>query len=166
MSDADVALRPLRSDERGFAAQVYATTRAHELAHLPLGPGVRDAFLAQQFAAQSAHYASSYADASTDVVLVDGRRAGRLIIHRDERRITVVDISLLPEFRGRGVGTTLLAAVLEEADAHGVPVTLHAEHRNPAVRLYERLGFAPVEDLGVHLRLERAPRADQAKIAS
>jgi GNAT superfamily N-acetyltransferase len=151
-----VELRPVRDDDSDFAARVYASTRAEELAPLPWSPEQKAAFLGQQFAAQSRHYATHYADASWDIVLVDGRRAGRLIVHRGAATIGVVDIALLPEYRGRGVGTMLLRSILAEADASGLPVTVHAEHMNPARRLYERIGFVAVEDLGVYLRMERA----------
>jgi ribosomal protein S18 acetylase RimI-like enzyme len=166
MTGADVALRPLGDDEDEFSARVYASTRQEELAPLPWTAEQKAAFLAQQFAAQSAHYAKHYCDASWDVITVDGRRAGRLIVHRGHAEINVVDIALLPEFRDRGVGTTLLRAILAEADAAELPVTVHAEHTNPARQLYQRLGFVPVEDLGVYLKLERRPQPGQAKIAS
>jgi ribosomal protein S18 acetylase RimI-like enzyme len=78
-------------------------------------------------------------------------------VARDEHDIRVVDVSLLPEFRARGVGTRLLTAILAEAAAGGQRVTIHVEQHNPARALYERLGFAPVEDLGVYLRMECAP---------
>jgi ribosomal protein S18 acetylase RimI-like enzyme len=166
VTGAVVALRPVRDDDSDFSARVYASTRDQELAPLPWTADQKATFIAQQFAAQSIHYAKHYADASWDVIVIDGRRAGRLIVHRGDVEINVVDIALLPEYRGRGVGTTLLRAILSEADAAGLPVTVHVEHMNPARRLYERLGFVSVEDRGVYLKLERRPQPDQAKIAS
>jgi ribosomal protein S18 acetylase RimI-like enzyme len=152
-----VALRPAGADDEPFLAGVYASTRAEELAHVPFDEAQRARFLAQQFAAQSAHYATHYGDAALDVVLVDGERAGRLIVSRARGRIVIVDIALLPEFRGRGIGSRLLAPIFAEADATGVPVTIHVERTNRARRLYERLGFAVVADDQVYLTLERQP---------
>ena len=166
MTGTAVTLRPVGDDDGDFSARVYASTREQELAPLPWTEEQKAAFLAQQFAAQSVHYAEHYADASWDVIVVDGQRAGRLIVHRGAVEINVVDIALLPEYRGRGVGTVLLRAIFDDADAAGLPVIVHAEHMNPARRLYERLGFVPVEDLGIYLKLERRPQPDQAKIAS
>jgi len=68
-----------------------------------------------------------------------------------------VDIALLPEHRGNGVGTRLLDDLLDEGDAGAKSVTIHVERMNPALRLYERLGFALAEDKGVYLFLERSP---------
>lgn len=154
-----VALRPATPDDEPFLARVYASTREDELAHVPFSEEQKAAFLAQQFAAQRAHYAAHYGDASRDVVLVDGEPAGRLIVARGGAAgILIVDIALLPAFRGRGVGGRLLGPLLAEADAAGVPVTIHVERANRARRLYERLGFAAVADDGVYLTLERQPK--------
>jgi GNAT superfamily N-acetyltransferase len=165
VSEPAVALRPATPRDRDFLARVYASTREEELARVPFTPAQREAFLAQQFAAQTAHYERHYADADFAVVLVDGRPAGRLIVARWEGEIRVVDVSLLPAFRGRGVGTRLLRPLLEEADARGDAVSIHVERVSPARRLYRRLGFAAAEEVGVYVRMERPPRA-QAKTAS
>lgn len=161
-----VALRPAVEGDRDFLFRVYASTREAELAPVPFTPEQRAAFLEQQFDAQSAHYGTHYADASFDVVLVDGEPAGRLIVGRWAAEVRIVDIALLPEHRARGVGARLLAPVLAEAEARGAVVSIHVEHANPARRLYERLGFAAAADEGIYLRMERAPGGRQAKIAS
>jgi ribosomal protein S18 acetylase RimI-like enzyme len=114
-------------------------------------------FLRMQFGAQDAWWRENYADASFDVVLVDGEPAGRLYVHRGPSEIRIVDIALLPEHRGGGVGTRLLDDLLAEGDAGAKSVTIHVERMNPALRLYERLGFSVAEDKGVYLFLERPP---------
>ena len=65
-----------------------------------------------------------------------------------EDEIRIVDIALLPEFCNRGIGTTLLRGLQSEAAAAGKPLRIHVERFNPAMRLYERLGFRPVADRG------------------
>jgi ribosomal protein S18 acetylase RimI-like enzyme len=155
--EPELALRPAGDHDYELFRRVYASTRAEELAPVPWSAAEKHTFLAQQFAAQSAHYAEHYADASFDVIVVDGEPAGRLIVARREGAILIVDISLLPECRSRGIGTRLLRRLIEEADAGGSRVTIHVERLNPALRLYERLGFSLAEDKGVYLFLERAP---------
>ena len=126
---------------------------------MPWDDAQKEAFLRSQFEAQDAWWREHYADASFDVVLVDGEPAGRLYVHRGETEIRIVDIALLPEYRGGGIGTRLLDELLAEADSAGKSVTIHVERMNPALRLYERLGFGLAEDKGVHLFLVRPPRA-------
>jgi ribosomal protein S18 acetylase RimI-like enzyme len=136
---------------------VYASTRAEELAVVPWDDAQKAAFLRTQFDAQDAWYRENYAQASFDVILVDGEPAGRLYLHRGASEIRIVDIALLPEHRGGGIGTSLLRDLCAEAEALGKSLTIHVERENPALRLYERLGFAVAEDKGVYLFLERLP---------
>jgi GNAT superfamily N-acetyltransferase len=170
---ATITLRPAGEEDTAFFAALYASTREEELAVTPMTRAQKDAFLAQQFAAQTAHYARVRASAAFDVVLVDGERAGRLIVdEQGEGEIGVVDVSLLPAYRRRGIGTRLLTPILERAEALGRPVAIHVERFNPARRLYERLGFAVVDGDGVYDKMVWSPRAtvtaarDQLKPAS
>jgi ribosomal protein S18 acetylase RimI-like enzyme len=124
---------------------------------VPWDDAQKDAFLRMQFVAQDRWYREQYRQATFEVVLVGGELAGRLYVDRGEDEIRIVDIALLPERRGRGIGGALLRDLLAEADAGGKSVTIHVERVNPALRLYERLGFALAEDKGVYLFLERRP---------
>ena len=146
--------------------RVYAGVREPELEASGLPREQWGPFVEQQFEAQSQAYAD-YRDTSFEVVLVDGEPAGRLIVARWPEELRVVDIALLPQYRGRGVGGELMRSLLEEADGRGVKASIHVERFNPAQRLYIRLGFRPVAETGVYLLLERPPRtANQAKNAS
>ena len=68
-----------------------------------------------------------------------------------------MDVALLPAYRGRGVGTQLLEQILAEGRQLNLPVTIHVERFNHALRLYERLGFRVEEDKGVYLFLKWTP---------
>ena len=124
---------------------------------MPWDDAQKDAFVRMQFGAQDRWYREQMPEASYQVLLVNGEPAGRLYVDRRDDEIRVVDISLLPEHRGRGVGTALMRELFAEADASGKRVTIHVERFNRALRLYERLGFSHVEERGVHLLLERPP---------
>ncbi len=152
---AGLALRPAADDDLPFLLRVYAGTRAEELAGADWPAEQKEAFVRQQFEAQHAWYRENYSGASWDVVEVDGVPAGRLYVARWPDEVRIVDISLLPEHRGKGHGAALLRAVFADADAAGKPVSIHVERFNPALRLYARLGFALREDKGVYLLLER-----------
>jgi ribosomal protein S18 acetylase RimI-like enzyme len=152
-----VELRPVGPQDGELLFRVYASTRAEELSIVPWEEWQKEAFLRAQFEAQDRWYREHYAAASFDVVLIGGEPAGRLYVHRGEAEIRIVDIALLSEYRGGGVGTALLREFMDEADAAGKRVTIHVERFNPALRLYERLGFAVAEDKGVYLLLEWSP---------
>ncbi len=148
-----VRLRPVTDADREFLAALYATTR-DDLLLLPLAGGQRDALLAMQYRAQDLHYRQQFPDASFDVVESDGRAVGRLYVDRSTDDVQIIEVSLLPEQRGRGVGSALLGALQAEAAAAGQRLSLHVAIDSRAAALYERLGFRMVADLGMYRRLE------------
>ena len=91
------------------------------------------------------------------LVLAEGRPVGRLYVHRRPAEIRLMDVALLPEARGRGLGTILLRRLMDEAECEKKRLTIHVEIFNPARRLYDRLGFVPVEDRGVYQLLQWSP---------
>jgi GNAT superfamily N-acetyltransferase len=150
-----VDLRPATPDDRDFLRTVYRSTREDELALTGWNEAEKAAFVTMQFEAQDRHYRQSHPDGSFLVVEVDGEPAGRLLLARLEREIRVIDIALLPPYRGAGIGTRLLRDVIAEADAAALSVSLHVELWSPARRLYERLGFRSAGHDGIYERMER-----------
>jgi ribosomal protein S18 acetylase RimI-like enzyme len=146
--------RPVTDSDRPLLFQIYASTRADELKLVPWTDEQKLAFVRQQFEAQDAYYREHYGGTTWEVVLADGAPAGRIYVARWPQEIRVIDIALLPAFRGRGLGTRLLMEVLDEARTAGKPVRIHVEVMNPARALYERLGFRQVADQGVYLMME------------
>ena len=144
-------IRPITPEDDAFLARVYASSRAEELAVTGWPDELKADFCRRQFDAQSAYYASNYPGASFQIIERDGWPVGRLYVDRWEKEIRIVDITLLPEFRGSGIGTKLLRGLQREARAARKSLTIHVERFNRALTLYQRLGFEQVEDKGVYL---------------
>jgi GNAT superfamily N-acetyltransferase len=143
-------------DDGDFLRSLYASTRRAELQALGWSEAAQDTFIQMQFDAQSHHYRESFPNARHSVICVDGERAGRLIVSRSETEMAIVDITLLPEFRRCGVGGGLVRALLEEADAHGLRVTLHVLRGSDARRFWERAGFVALDnDDLIYVAMER-----------
>ena len=150
-----IALRPITPEDDSFLARLYASTREQELAQTNWSEEQKAMFCRMQFNAQTADYQRNYPDASFQIIERDGVAAGRLLVLRsDEKKIHVIDIALLPEHRGAGIGTKFLRELQEEARAAGKKLSIHVELFNPARRLYERLGFQQVEEKGMYLLME------------
>jgi ribosomal protein S18 acetylase RimI-like enzyme len=152
-----VTLRPATPEDEPFLHAVYATTRADELALVDWNDAQKAAFVQMQFTAQHRYYHEQFADAAFQVVECNGTPAGRLYVGRWPEEIRIIDISLLPAYRNRGIGGWLIGQLLDEAAGARKRVSIHVEHNNPALRLYTRLGFSPVADEGVYLRMEWTP---------
>ncbi len=93
-----------------------------------------------------------------DIVERQGRPIGALHVRRTPDEVDVVEIQLLPEYQGQGIGTALLHQELQFADAHGLPVRLQVLHKNRARVLYERFGFRVYDETETHFLIERARR--------
>lgn len=165
LAERGFRLRATRDDDLPWLRDLYASTRAEELAPLPWPDEAKRAFLEQQFALQHAHYLTHFADADFWAVEGADGPVGRLYLRRTAPDHLLVDISLFPLWRTRGIGGALIAAVQSEAAALGRGVALHVAHGNAgAQRLYERLGFAvrPDADLPTHAAMHWRPERPSA----
>jgi len=164
MNGSHITLRPATDADYAFMRQLYGDTRAEEMVHFPLDEAQKTAFLDQQFAAQFEHYGIHYPTCERNIVERDGVPIGRLWIDEWRDQIRLVDIALTPECRGSGIGSQLLHEVLQRGTAAGKAVTIHVEAYNPALRLYQRLGFEKVDTNGVYFLMRWTP--PQVKTAS
>jgi ribosomal protein S18 acetylase RimI-like enzyme len=154
-----IGYRPEHEDDDAFLRALYASTRAEEMALTDWIEEQKDAFLRMQFDLQRAHYRRHYTGASFLVILVDGEKAGRLYVHRGSRDMRLMDVALLHKYRGSGIGTCIVSNLLAEAAQLAMPMTLYVEPYNPALRLYQRLGFRTIEQSDTNLFMEWRPPA-------
>ena len=155
----NLSFRPAKPSDRAFLYAVYASTRMEELAITGWNQEQTALFLEMQFSAQHHHYQQVYQDAEFLIVLSDGLPIGRFYVARWPKEIRIVDLALLPEFRNKGYGATILKAILSEASSDGKPVTLYVERLNPALRLYQRLGFVKTGEQGIYDAMKWAESA-------
>ena len=151
---AKITLRPVDSNDYDFLVEVYGSTRAEELALVPWTTEQQQLFVRSQFAAQQDHYAKKYPTASHDVIMSGDRPVGRLYVARLDQEIRIIDITLLPAERNAGIGSYLIKQLLDEAKRSGKVTRIYVEEFNPSLRLFERLGFSPSEQQGIHLLLQ------------
>ncbi|MCA9441427.1 MAG: GNAT family N-acetyltransferase [Candidatus Omnitrophica bacterium] len=156
LSDS-ISLRPVREEDGPFLLDLYASTREEELACVPWSQEEKRHFLESQFEAQQTHYQEHFSDSDWMVILQHKKPAGRLYLGRWEEEFRIIDIALLPAYRGKGIGGFLLAEILEEARQASKPVRIHVEKFNRARRLYLRLGFQAISDNGVYDFMEWNP---------
>ncbi len=133
--------RAVPGDDAETLLAIYASTRADEMALTRWNAVQIDAFVRQQFEAQRQHYAQHFPQALCQLISVNDVPAGRLWLDWRHDSLHILDISLLPDARGQGLGTQCLRALMREAAAQQLALTIYVELHNPARRLYERLGF-------------------------
>ena len=153
----EIRFRTAQDSDLPFFFALYASTREEELAQVDWSSDQIDAFLRMQFEAQHRYYHEQYPDADYLVVQKDDVDIGRIYLHRRADELRLIDIALIPESRNQGLGGQLLRDLLDEGQASALPVRIHVETYNPAMHLYLRLGFNPVEDEGVYQLMEWQP---------
>jgi ribosomal protein S18 acetylase RimI-like enzyme len=154
-----IAFRPVTDADLPFLRELYATTREAEMAVVPWSPEEKAAFVGMQFEAQHTYYVDQFPNAQFDLVLEDGAPIGRLYVDRRDDEHRLIDIALLPTCRNRGIGGRLMRDVLNEAAAAGKKVRIHVEEYNPAMHLYDRLGFEKLEEQGPYWLMEWRPES-------
>ncbi|WP_121353949.1 GNAT family N-acetyltransferase [Flavisolibacter nicotianae] len=147
LSDPLLHLRTINATDEESLCQIYSSTRTEELDQLTDWTATqKNVFLRSQFVAQHAYYQNNYKGAHFWVIEYGSQIIGRLYLdtHYEGTSIRIIDIALLPEWRNRGIGKRILMDVLDLAKSMGSSVTIHVESFNPAMKLYERLGFVLV----------------------
>jgi len=158
MSDQDyeqsIGLRPAADEDEEFLLKVYQSSRGEDLRGLEWDEDRISEFLSMQHQAQQQFYRNDYQHADDDIILVAGQPGGRLIVDRRENEIRCVDLALLLQHRGAGVGSFLIKKLQEEARRANKPLRLQVIRFNRAVALFERLGFVRTSETGTHFQME------------
>ena len=155
-----IHLRLIQSADMDFMRALYASTRAQEMARVPWPDQAKREFLDQQFALQHHHYQTYFAQAEFLLILRQALPIGRYYIDRSSSEFSLIDIALVDEERGHGIGTALLTDLVASAEHAQRSIELHVEPDNPARRLYARFGFVLVENRGVYDLMRRTPNCN------
>lgn len=160
-------LRPEVEADAPFRLALFRASRGPGWDQLPLPADLLARVMEQQFHAQIQGYRAAYPRARLEIVMVDGQPVGRLATDRDADALHLIDIAVVPERRGQGIGRAILRALIAEAAALGAPVTLQVAHDNLAAqRLYHRLGFEATAADETHLTLRWPARQPPSPTAA
>lgn len=152
-----LTLRSIQAKDFSFLKRVYRSTREHELQKTPWTDDEKSNFIDFQFNAQHSHYSNAYKGAELNIIEYNKDDVGRLYLWETETQIRIMDIALLQDFRGKGIGTNILNRLIKKSIKSNKKLNIHVEYNNPALRLYERLGFKKTDDTGVYFFMERLP---------
>jgi ribosomal protein S18 acetylase RimI-like enzyme len=154
-SKPNLSIRAAEAEDEPFLEALYADTRREELALIGWSREQEDAFFKMQFQMQARAYQMQFSDTDYHIVELDGEPVGRMIVLRGEKEIRLVDISLLTEFRNRGIGSVFLEQLKAETAGSSRVLSLRVLKTNTgAKRLYERLGFEVVEETDLHFTMQ------------
>lgn len=161
-----ISLRPAGPTDEDFLFQVYAGSRADEVAGFGWDEAQQTAFLRMQFGAQQRAYGWQFPGAEHSIIILDEEMAGRLIVVGNDHELRLTDITLLSEHRNRGAGTLIVKELQGQARERGLPLRLRVLKSNVAAqRLYERLGFSQTDESDTHFMMEWRPSEPEEDFA-
>jgi len=134
----------LRCRPEEAADSIFLTGLA--IACSPLAAMLPEPMLRQQVEFQHASHNGAHPHAMHRIATLGAAPVGRIMIDWDGHETHLVDIAVLPAHHGAGIGSAMLSAWLDVADARRQSARLEVRADNPAARLYQRLGFQPVLD--------------------
>jgi len=139
---AAVTLRPESPEDEPFIRRLILETVAGQLGASAWPEPMRSHLLGIQYTARRQSHRVNYPEAASQVIQADGADAGWAVVNTLPDEVRLVDIMVLPELRGRGIGTAVIREILAVGAAAGKPVRLNVDIMNRgAFQLYERLGF-------------------------
>ncbi len=144
-----IGLRKAKEVDRPFLLKLYTSTR-EDLNITGWTNDQRSAIVEMQFDFQTRHYKAYYPDAFIYIIQNDQNDVGRLYIEEETEELNIIDISILEEYRSRGIGTIILSGIINSASAKKKSVRLQVVKSNRALKLYTRLGFSIIEETEMH----------------
>jgi GNAT superfamily N-acetyltransferase len=155
--NAEISVRPVTAEDARLLLEIYQSSRGDDLRGLGWTEERISDFLEMQYEAQQRFFESEYKLAADEIILWQGKPAGRLIVERREHEIRCIDVALLPAHRNSGVGTFLIRKLQDEARQAKKPLRLQIIRFNRAVNLFERSGFIRTSETGTHFQMEWLP---------
>lgn len=165
---AAISLRPVLPEDEDILLKIYASTRESEMQQAAgWSNEQKETFLRWQLDMQRRDYEKRFPQADYQIILFEGKPAGRLWVGRTPEQIRLLDVAILPEFQNRRIGTHLLRNLIKESEETNVPLRHMIFKLNTAARrFYERLGFRLIEDERMYLLMERHPVRNAHEAAS
>lgn len=154
----DVALREIQESDLPVLCDIYGSTRTEELDEgTDWNEEQKRFFIEHQFNAQHDYYQKNYSEAKFYIIEMNRITIGRLYIdfYFEKKGVRIIDITLLPYWRKKNIGTRVLEEILKKATLNKIAVSIHVESFNPAMNLYTRLGFRKISETnGVYHLME------------
>jgi ribosomal protein S18 acetylase RimI-like enzyme len=152
-----VNLRPALAADEPFQFDLF---RAHSIGMLQLG-GLPEAMIdnlaTMQYRARTQSYQDSYPDARWSIVELAGIPVGELIEHDEADAIYIVDVTLRPEQRKRGIGSALVRSVIAAGAQRGGVRALVLVNNEVSLSMFRGLGFVETGQGGAHVELRWRP---------
>ena len=125
-----ISFRPARPQDFDYCANLYFAGMERSIRELNL-----------DMAAQTANFRQRWEVTQVRIITLDGADIGWLQSTTQGDALFLAQLFVDAPFRRQGTGTEVMNRIMDEAACAGQAVTLGVVKTNPALRLYDRLGF-------------------------
>ena len=146
VNPADISLRPAQDGDEPFLKRVH-TVRGIGSSRRCSRPDEAELYhkvMAQQYDSQHRFYFANYDTAHYGIIQWTDQPIGRLYVDYRDDEVRVLEIAILPDYRGRGIGRIVMTGLCLEAAMRRKPVRLCVHYLSRAQRFYRQLGFREI----------------------
>ncbi|WP_297417475.1 GNAT family N-acetyltransferase [Clostridium sp.] len=150
-----ISLQKVKLEESEFLLKIFKESNPELLYICGLGEEEKRVILLQQFTIETKQLMQIYPNAEFNIVMLNEEPIGKLYINYGKTADRIIEIALLEEYRGRGIGKELIEIVIKNAKKAGKNVRLQVAWFNQnAYGLYKKLGFQVIENKEVFFEME------------
>lgn len=155
-------MRPvLLPDDEPFLKTLFFSTIEEMAAKWPLPEEQKAGLMDMQYRAQKMQYDAQFPDGIHTIIVVEGVEIGRLYRDYEEGAVIGVDLTILPEYRGKGIGTAIIDGIKQEAADTGRVFRFHVMKTNRAIGLYDRIGMSRTGETEIQYSMEWKPNGEE-----
>jgi ribosomal protein S18 acetylase RimI-like enzyme len=103
---------------------------------------------------QESLFRRNYVRTHIQIIMWDGRDIGMISVEEREEDVFLRAIEIHPDYQSQGIGTAIITRIIADGVDKMKPIFLQVLKGNPALKLYQRLGFAIVEETKTHYRMK------------
>jgi ribosomal protein S18 acetylase RimI-like enzyme len=141
-----IALCPARTQDFEYCKRLYFDGMKNIIEELHLN-----------IAAQAASFRDQWALAEVRIITLDSSDVGWLQSKTQDDGLFIAQLFVDSPFQRKGIGTEVMHRLIGEATRLNQAVRLEVVKINPALRLYERLGFQTADEDDRKFHMKRDP---------
>lgn len=150
-----ISLCPVEPSHENFLLKLFTECRPDLALIIDVSKKQKASIISQQFTMEQQQLIQMYPDAELNIVMFNKEPVGRLYVHHGETADRILEIGLLEQYRGRGIGGKLVTTVIENAAKIGKTVRLQVVWFNQgAYAFYEKVGFQVIENRDVFYEMQ------------
>jgi ribosomal protein S18 acetylase RimI-like enzyme len=153
----NILLQERTENDSEFFMELFGEIKSSEL-HLHSWPEqIKNQLITMQFHAYEQCIMAEFPNSVDYLIVYQSEKAGRLQLNKNKDGIRLINISLLADYRNKGIGAEIINNIVTEANQKGIPVILEVDKINPAQNLYYRLGFKVIQQDEIKYSMKYTP---------